>query len=130
MSHGSAAVSAHEGVRGTGRQAEDQRNEVQVMAPRRPARSTFSSTISITDHPLADGLWPRRAENEGSDEVPESCPDDGAEGRQDASGDDSGDGVGGCRASRSKIQSKGKEDNDEEEEKLLTGGGLEREGNK
>ncbi len=115
MSHGSAAVSAHEGVRGTGRQAEDQRNEVPGDGAEKAGKEHLFIHHFNTDHPLADGLGHGGAENEGSDEVPESCPDDGAEGRQDASGDDSGDGVGGVVPAVRKFEGKGKEDNDEEE---------------
>src|SRR5882762_5904343 len=121
MSHGSAAVSAHEGVRGTGRQAEDQRNEVPGDSAEKAGKEHPFIHHFNTDHPLADGLGHGGAENEGSDEVPESCPDDGAKGRQDASGDHGGDGIGGVVPAVGKFEGQGEKDNDEEKGEAIHG---------
>src|SRR6266576_2791007 len=121
MSDGSAAVAAHEGVRGTGGQSEDQRNQVPGDRTEEAGEEHLFIHHFDTDHPLADGLGHRGAENEGGDEIPESCPDDGAKGRQDASGDDGGDGIGGVVLAVRKFEGQGEKDNDEEKREATHG---------
>src|SRR5467141_796299 len=116
MSDCSAAVATHKGVRGTRRQADDQRNQVPGDGTEEAGEEHLFVHQFDTDHPLADGLGHGGPENEGGDEVPESCPDDGAEGRQDASGDDGGDGIGGVVPAVREFEGKCQEDDEEEGE--------------
>src|SRR5258708_31240839 len=61
------------------------------------------------DHSVDDGVGDRRAKYESGDKIPESSPEDGAEGCEHARGHDRGDGVGGIVPAVGKIKGQGQE---------------------
>ena len=69
------------------------------------------------DHAFANCAGDGSAKNEGGDEVPERGPKDGAEGREDAGGDDGGDGIGGVVPAIGEFEGQSEEDDDYEKRK-------------
>src|SRR2546421_2497477 len=68
---------------------------------------------------LGNGLGDRGAEPEGGHKIKESSPNDGAERREDASGYDSGDGIGGVVPAIGKFKNKRNGDDDEEQSEAV-----------
>src|SRR6266478_1661374 len=88
VSDGCAAVAAHQRVRRTGGQAEGECNQVPGNGAEQAGEQKFFVHRLNGSHAAADGFIDLGAEDKRRDEIPESPPEHGAEGRADARGDD------------------------------------------
>src|SRR5437773_9735299 len=95
VSHCSAAVAAHEGVRRTGGQAENQSGEVPGDGAKEAGENHLLVDQVDLDEAFSNGAGDGRAEEEGGNKIPKGGPGDGAERGQDACGDHGGNGIGG-----------------------------------
>ncbi len=113
MGDGCTAVPAHKRVRRTCGKAKDQRDRVPGYGAKEAGEKNLFVHQLDVNHVFANGLGHRGAENEGGDEVPESRPYDGAKRRQNAGGDDRGDGIGGVMPAVREFEGEGEEDDKE-----------------
>ncbi len=67
------------------------------------------------NHAFADGVRDGGAEHEDGDEIPEGGPENRTEWRQNTSGDDGSDGIGGVVPTVGELEGEGEEDNGEKE---------------
>ena len=79
MSDGGSAVAAHEGVRGTGGQAQNEGDEIPGDGAEQAGEKDLLGDQFDVNHALADGGGHGSAEDESGDEIPESSPGDGTE---------------------------------------------------
>ncbi len=111
-----ATETTNQGVRRTGREAENQRDQV----PNNRTEQTREQNLLVhqfdVNHALADGAGNSGAEEKCRDEIPKGGPRDGAEGRKNARGDDRSDGIGGVMPAVREFERE-REGNDEKEER-------------
>ena len=112
---GGATITANESVGRAGGEAENEGDQV----PGNRAKQTGEKDLLIdkldVNHAFADGAGDGSTEDESGDEIPESGPGDGTEGREHTGGNDGGDGIGGVVPAVREFEGQGKEDDDEEE---------------
>jgi len=88
----------------------------QIIAPSKPESRTCWFTIFDVNHAFADGAGDSGAEEKCRDEIPKGSPRDGAEGREDARGNNRGDGIGGVVPAVREFERE-REGDDEKEER-------------
>src|SRR5882672_1615798 len=111
-----AAEAADQGVRRTGREAENERDQV----PNNRAEQTGEQDLLVhhfdVNHAFADGAGDSGAEEKCRNEIPKGSPRNGAKGREDARGNDRSDGIGGVMPAVREFERE-REGNDEKEER-------------
>ncbi len=111
-----ATETTNQGVRGTGREAENQRDQV----PNNRTEQTREQDLLVhqfdVNHALADGAGNSGAEEKCRDEIPECGPEDSTERSEDARGNDRSDGIGGVMPAVREFERE-REGNDEKEER-------------
>src|SRR2546430_1339762 len=91
---GRASVSGDQCVRITGGEAQAESNEITGDGAEQSGEDYFLIDHLYTDKTLRNRLGDGGAKPESGNEIKEGCPEDGAEGREDARGDDRGNGIG------------------------------------
>src|SRR6266849_1881821 len=117
MGHSGAAISANESVRGTGGETQNEGDQVPSNRAQQASEEDLLIDELDVNHALANGAGDGGAENAGGNEIPESGPEDGAEGREHAGGDHGGNGVGGIVPAVREFEGQGEENDDDEEGK-------------
>src|SRR6266436_46992 len=115
--YGGAPVAADKSVGRAGGEAENEGNEVPGNRAKQAGEKDLLIDELDVNHAFANGAGDGSAEDEGGDEIPEGGPGDSAKGREHASGDHGGDGIGGVVPAVREFEGQGKEDDDEEERK-------------
>ncbi len=121
VSDGRSAVSADECVRRTCREPEDQSDEIPSDGAEEAGKDHLLIDEVKTNQAFADSAGHGSTKEKCRDEIPEGGPGYGAEGREDARGDDGGDGIGGVMPAVGEFERKCESDDDEKEMKTVHG---------
>src|SRR6185437_743880 len=112
---GGASVSAHERVRGAAGNAEADGGVVPDDGAEESGEKDVFVDEAEVNEAFAHGGGDGGAVDERGDEVPECSPDDGPERRENARGDDAGNGAGGIVPAIGEVEDQAYGDDDEEE---------------
>src|ERR1700720_885479 len=121
VSYRGAAIAPHQGVRGTGGQAQRQGNQIPDNCSQKAGEKNFLVDQLDMHHPFADGGGHRGAEYERRNEIPEGGPQDSTKGSKHAGGNDGGDGIGGIVPAIRKFKGQSQKDGYQDENESAHG---------
>ncbi len=104
VGNGSAAIAADERVGRTGGKTKNKSDQVPGNGAEEASEEDLLIDHLDVNHAFTNGGGDRGAEDEGGDKIPESGPGDGSQRREDARGDDRGDGIGSVMPAIGKLK--------------------------